>query len=127
MRWIGIAVVASVMALASVGNTSVAEEPPRFQKLGPTALADCLSKGGRVDIAGMSGNEMCVLPFSDAGKACRGSKDCLGACLLDEKRWTGMRVGPNTAVVGRCQPTNYPYGCFTLVENGSVQSSMCID
>ena len=78
-------------------------------------------------IAGLSGNEMCALPFADAGKVCRGSKDCLGACLLDEKQRAGKRVGPKTQVVGKCQPTNYPFGCSTTVEKGRVQSSMCVD
>jgi hypothetical protein len=127
MRRVGIAVAASLLALGIVSTTTVAEEAPRFRKLEPAELADCQHKGGQVRIAGLSGNEMCALPFADAGKVCRGSDDCLGACLVDEKQWSGKRIGPKTAVVGKCQPTNYSYGCSTTVERGRVQSSMCVD
>jgi hypothetical protein len=128
MRSVGIAPAASLLfTLGIVTTTTVAEEAPRFRKLMPAELADCQNRGGQVRIAGLSGNEMCALPFADAGKVCRSSSDCLGDCLLDEKELGGKKVGPRTKVVGRCQPTNYPYGCSTTVENGRPSWGACVD
>ena len=114
------------MLLASSPTTS-AEGLPRINKLTPTQVADCLSKGGRVTMAGLSVNEMCEVPFADAGKTCRGSKDCLGACLLEQPEWPGKEARPGAKAVGKCQPTNSPYGCYTRVENGRVEVGICVD
>ena len=125
MRWAGVALAVSLMTWAGVCTTS-AGELPGIHKLSPAERANCLSKGGKVNMAGLSMNEMCEIPFADAGKVCRGSKDCLGACWLDQKQWPSD-VGPNTKVVGKCQPTNFPYGCYTTVENGHIQEGICVD
>ncbi|MEZ5798008.1 MAG: hypothetical protein R3D63_11325 [Paracoccaceae bacterium] len=49
-------------------------------KLGQAEVEACAAKGGRVGIAGLSGDEMCVLPAPDAGKACGKASDCAAWC-----------------------------------------------
>jgi hypothetical protein len=75
-------------------------------------LEECTAKGGRVGIAGLSGNEMCVLPAPDAGKACAKASDCAAWCEADTRT---------------CAKEMYPFGCRSyLTETGEVES-ICVD
>lgn len=99
----------------------------RNRRLSSEELASCVNRGGHVAIAGLAGNQTCVLPLPDAGKACTSSSQCVGQCLLDESRLNGRTIRPNARAVGRCQPTNYGFGCRTNVENGRIAMSLCVD
>jgi hypothetical protein len=99
----------------------------RGRRLSATELATCVRHGGRVGIAGLSGNQICVHPLRDAGRACTSSSQCVGDCLLDESSLGGRPPDANQSVQGRCEPTDYGFGCRTTVENGSIATSICVD
>ncbi len=83
--------------------------------------AACAKAGGEVRPVCMRGLPMCVVNFSDAGKACKSGSDCMGRCLGDSS--TPM----NQPATGKCSATNDPCGCFQLVENGVAQPTLCAD
>lgn len=52
----------------------------------PIKEKKCEAGGGMYKkIGGFSQYYDCIHPFSDAGKECRSSKDCEGACILEER------------------------------------------
>ena len=86
--------------------------------------AECEAAGGTVQQAGRLGWERCIQPFPDAGKACSGSEDCLGECRLAD---FGDTPEPGTPAEGVCQADDAPFGCHTVVEDGKVKHSICVD
>jgi hypothetical protein len=99
----------------------------RRTKLSADERAQCEGRGGRIAIAGLSGNEMCALPLADAGKRCTSGGQCLGECMFDRTGLKGRPPRPGKRVTGRCQATDYPYGCRTTVENERLQPGLCVD
>ena len=94
----------------------------------PPSLPDaereaCEAGGGSVERRGMMGSEMCVRPYADAGKACTDESQCEGRCIAEG------RVGapPDEKVTGICQRDDALFGCFGLVENGTISSGLCVD
>lgn len=120
---LGLAIVPTVASLVAQPSLRAG----RGRHLTPIELATCINRGGRVMIAGLSGNQTCALPYADAGKACSGSSQCLGDCMLDEARLGGRPLQPNQRVPGRCEATNYGFGCRTTVEYGRIAMAICTD
>ena len=90
----------------------------------PAERARCEAAGGVVRQAGMLGWQLCIQNYPDAGKACRGSEDCLGDCRLDE---TAGPVEAGTQAQGTCQVSDVPFGCYTRVEDGKATQTICVD
>ena len=86
-------------------------------------VPECVRQGGMVQLVGMAQNVMCVVPYPDAGKPCRNSSDCEGACLA--KRPVQVQVGERTT--GECERNNNPFGCRDVLENGISTGSVCRD
>lgn len=83
----------------------------------------CEAAGGEIVPSGKLQWENCVQPFSDAGKACKGESDCVGEC-----RYEGdAERAPGSAVTGTCQVTDARFGCHTVVENGKIAHTLCVD
>jgi hypothetical protein len=116
-RLLAIALCSAALAAASQGGAV------RNAKLDSQQRAQCSARSGKVMIAGLSGNEICALPLADAGKSCTSGSQCIGDCLLDGN----LPMGPGVRVAGRCEPTDYGFGCRTIVENSRVQHRICID
>jgi len=126
------AAVVAVMLLAACAQ-SVAEPvaspvtPPAISARGGILQApvpdpaECQARGGQVRAVCRSRTQMCVAPYPDAGKACRGKADCQGRCLDTGKSANGAPV------TGRCQAESDPCGCFNLVEDGKVAGGLCVD
>lgn len=83
----------------------------------------CRAQGGTLRPVCLMGKVTCVLAYADAGKPCTGKAQCLGQCRFEGKK----PVAPEASVVGTCQRTTNPCGCFGLVENGKLQAMMCVD
>lgn len=93
------------------------------QKATSAERAACTAVGGKVVPSGKLQWENCVQPFMDAGTACAGNKDCIGEC-----RYEGdAEPVPDMEVTGTCQATDARFGCYTVVENGKVAHSICVD
>ena len=105
-----------------VGASLALGQPPRGpSRLSPAERAQCAARHGQVATAGLSGEEMCALPYADAGRRCTDSAQCAGDC-----RYGGsLREGARAA--GQCQAFQYPYGCRTTIEKGRVTPGPCFD
>ena len=88
-------------------------------------LAQCAAKGGTVERRGILNLEMCVLPYSDAGKVCTDGSQCEGFCLASSNTETG-ETGTADAE-GMCQADDQLFGCVARIEDGIVQPTLCID
>jgi hypothetical protein len=104
--------------------TEAAYKPVRVEGQVATAAerAACEKVGGEIMRDGMAGFERCTQTYSDAGKACSDASDCIGSC-----RGTGKMSDFGSTVVGECQTTDSPFGCFQEVENGKVTAALCVD
>lgn len=107
-------------ASTEIREAEKAVKPVYDQKLS-TDPAACRSAGGEIQRVCLMGNPMCIMPFKDAGKTCTDSDQCMGRCL-------GENSPPmNQPATGKCAPTNYPCGCFTLISRGIAQPALCVD
>jgi len=61
----------------------------------------------------------CIYVYPDAYQFCESSDECMGGCLVMD--W----YPEESRMSGRCEPSTFPYGCFTYIENP--ESTMCID
>lgn len=95
-------------------------QPPRVTEAGQEAAA-CAARGGNYQPVCLMGRPMCVLPHADAGKSCTDSSQCEGRCVVENG------ADPGKQVTGVCSRNNNPCGCFTLVQNGVSQPTLCAD
>ncbi len=83
-------------------------------------IYNCISKGGKWGIAGMSGCR-CFNKAKDVNKPCSSwEKDCEGLCLAPKNAKEGEKV------VGKCSKYDLMFGCHSLVEDGKAVS-ICSD
>lgn len=82
----------------------------------------CLAAGGEIVPSGKLQWENCVQTFADGGQACASESDCIGEC-----RYEGEEVAPGTQVAGTCQSTDARFGCHTVVHDGKILHTLCVD
>ncbi len=85
--------------------------------------AACEAAGGTIQPSGKLQWENCVQTFADARNACTGEADCIGECRYEAD---GEHV-PGTEVTGTCQTTDARFGCRTVVEDGRIAHTLCVD
>ena len=83
---------------------------------------ECSNFGGTIENVCYSGAEMCVVKFTDAGKACSNPSECLGACLSSD-----LQAQLGDTVKGICAASTQPCGLFLPVKNGKVAAYMWVD
>lgn len=115
--------------------TEAATPAPEGHGYAPVAVADaqateeeraaCERAGGTMGPAGIAGRDHCTQNLPDAGKACAGPDDCIGECWLEVS--DAQPPTPGTTAEGTCQPTDNGFGCHTLVEDGVVVGTLCVD
>ncbi len=81
----------------------------------------CVARGGTMQRICLMGKLACVETYKDAGKTCTDKKDCSGQC-----RYSG-KAAPGSDVVGYCQRTTDPCGCFGTVADGKLEGTLCVD
>ncbi len=89
-----------------------------------TANPDACAKAGGslVPVCRMQ-RPMCLIHFSDAGKACSDGADCAsGRCRAGD-----TSITPGKPATGICAKTNDPCGCYTRIEDGVAQPTICVD
>ncbi len=89
------------------------------------AAADCAARGGKMLPQGRMQSLQCVVSYADAGKRCTDGDDCQGDCRVEEA--DGGFPAAGSAVAGRCQATSSRFGCYTTVENGKAEATICVD
>jgi hypothetical protein len=65
-----------------------------------------------------------VVSYADAGQRCTDGDDCQGDCRVEETE--GMPHAGADAV-GRCQINSSRFGCYTTVEGGKAEATICVD
>ena len=124
MRLVALLIVALTLAAcapAESGSTTTASTATVI----PKDEQSCGVAGGTWRPVCMMGKPACVIKFADAGKTCRDGKECDGRqCRYEGKQALGM---DGKEATGKCMALSDPCGCFTTVEDGKIQGTLCVD
>ena len=82
----------------------------------------CLREGGEWKKVGRQQADACVLPASDAGKACQNSAECEVACVVQNTHAEAGEVAP-----GVCLESTNLFGCRAYISKGIVEPTLCVD
>ena len=107
-----------------VRDVDTTDVPPPVRVPENAAAADCARQGGRMLPQGRMQTLQCVVTYADAGKRCTDGDDCAGDCRVEAASST-PRAG--ASAVGQCQATSSRFGCYTPVEDGKAQATVCVD
>lgn len=130
MKRILIAAVALLMAAcqplpAGDGKTDFAEATPATQSpVGAEDAAACAARGGKMLPQGRMQTLRCVVTYADAGRRCTDGDDCAGDCRVDD---VANAPTAGTNAVGQCQVNSSRFGCYTTVEGGKAEATICVD
>jgi hypothetical protein len=102
------------------GRTDLAEAAP-VQTLDAGA---CEARGGKMLPQGRRQTLQCVISYTDAGKRCTDGDDCQGDCRVEDVSGAPQA---GAAAVGQCQVTSSRFGCYTTVEGGKAEATICVD
>lgn len=111
---------AAALALLAAACAPVAG-PDQPQQT-PTAAA-CQAQGGTLQPVGRMQTLQCVIDYADAGKPCTDGDQCAGDCRAD----TAEHLDAGAPAAGRCQADSNRFGCYTTVENGKAEATICVD
>lgn len=109
---------------ASDAAATPAPAQSQVSAAGSTDAALCESQGGKMLPQGRMQTVRCVITYADAGKRCTTGSDCLGDCRVE-----GTTGAPHAgaAAVGQCQADSSRFGCYTTVEGGKAEATICVD
>jgi hypothetical protein len=135
MKRILIAALAALMAAcqpmpASDGPTEIAAIVPAGQTvIGPSVAgsedaAACARAGGKMLPQGRMQSVRCVITYADAGRRCSDGDDCAGDCRVGDVANPPAAGAP---AVGQCQVNSSRFGCYTTVEGGKAEATLCVD
>ncbi|WP_157058249.1 hypothetical protein [Altererythrobacter epoxidivorans] len=113
-----------VACRSSLDESVQAYQAEEWRKVSDEDRKICASNGGAYEAVGMVGAPSCVVPYLDAGKACRDSSDCEGKCtveLSNNRKLDGNRTS------GFCEVNNAHFGCFAEILDGVEQPGLCVD
>ncbi|MDO9586720.1 MAG: hypothetical protein Q7J13_02190 [Brevundimonas sp.] len=116
--------VAACQPVPEKGDYGFGNEPAPVAVPESPAAADCLARGGRMQPVGRLQTMQCVTPYADAGKRCTDSDQCAGECRTPD---VTVRPAQGAAAVGQCQADSNRFGCFTRVEDGKAEATLCVD
>ncbi|MDQ8027891.1 MAG: hypothetical protein REJ23_04125 [Brevundimonas sp.] len=130
MKRVMIAMAAALFAAAcqpmpATDNAAAAPTSLQTAAAGSTDAALCERAGGKMQPQGRMQSVRCVITYTDAGQRCTTGSDCQGDCRVEEGPSTAPREG--AAVAGTCQRDSRPFGCYTRVENGKAEATLCVD
>ena len=107
-----------------VNDVDTTDVPPPVRVSESAAAGDCLARGGRMLPQGRMQTLQCVVAYADAGERCTTGSDCQGDCRIED---VTAAPAAGTAAVGQCQVTSSRFGCYTTVENGKAEATICVD
>ena len=125
MKRIMIAALAVLMAAcqpmpASDGPTDLVDQAV----VTTTRIPDCAARGGKMLPQGRMQTMVCVINYADAGRRCTDGDDCAGDCRVGDVA-SPPAAGANA--VGQCQVNSSRFGCYTTVEGGKAEATLCVD
>ena len=110
---------------ANQGKTDLAEAAPVVQSVaGTDDTAACAARGGKMLPQGRMQSLRCVITYADAGRRCTDGDDCAGDCRVGD---VANAPTAGTNVVGQCQVSSSRFGCYTTVEGGKAEATICVD
>lgn len=116
------------MPAAENGRTDLAEtavqSPASGGEVSGLSATECAARGGKMIPQGRMQTERCVVSYADAGKRCTDGDDCLGDCRIEDVT-AASQAGQ--AAVGQCQANSSRFGCYTTVEGGKAEATICVD
>ena len=107
------------------GRAEFAGAPAAVQSPTDEAAA-CAARGGKMLPQGRMQSLQCVVTYADAGQRCTDGDDCEGDCRIEESSAGGFPAA-GSAAVGQCQRVSGRFGCYTRVEDGKAQATLCVD
>ncbi len=105
------------------GKTDLAQTPVPSAAGGTDAEA-CAAQGGKMLPQGRMQTTRCVISYADAGKRCTDGDDCAGDCRVED---VAGAPHAGVAAVGQCQVSSSRFGCYTTVEDGKAEATICVD
>ncbi len=110
---------------ANDGKTDLAEAAPAVQSVAGTEdAAACARAGGKMLPQGRMQTVRCVITYADAGTRCTDGDDCAGDCRVEDVA-NAPAAGANA--VGQCQASSSRFGCYTTIEGGKAEATICVD
>ena len=109
---------------ANDGKTDLAEAPPMQSVAGSEDAAACARAGGKMLPQGRMQSVRCVISYADAGRRCTDGDDCAGDCRVGD---VANAPAAGTNAVGQCQASSSRFGCYTTVEGGKAEATICVD
>lgn len=115
---------------ASEGKADLAEAAPVVQAsaaqsvAGSEDAAACAAAGGKMLPQGRMQSVRCVITYADAGQRCTDGDDCAGDCRVED---VADAPTAGTNAVGQCQASSSRFGCYTTIENGKAEATICVD
>ena len=110
---------------ANDGKTDLAEVTPAVQSAAGTEdAAACAAAGGKMLPQGRMQSVRCVITYADAGTRCSDGDDCVGDCRVED---VANAPAAGTNAVGQCQVNSSRFGCYTTVEGGKAEATICVD
>jgi hypothetical protein len=106
------------------GATDLAATQPQQSPVGGEDAAACAARGGKMLPQGRMQTLRCVVTYADAGRRCTDGDDCAGDCRVDDVAEAPVA---GTNAVGRCQVNSSRFGCYTTVEGGKAEATICVD
>ncbi len=107
------------------GQTDLAEATPAVRSAaGGEDAASCAAAGGKMLPQGRMQTVRCVIAYADAGRRCTDGDDCQGDCRIEDGAGA---PASGTNAVGQCQASSSRFGCYTTVEGGKAEATICVD
>jgi hypothetical protein len=95
-------------------------------KLTPEEMQACRADGGRLTARPLSGDQICIRPMADGGKACADGAECQsGYCVLDTETLGFKHPKPRAQAVGICKRTDGWPSCSSYIVEGRVIGGVC--
>ncbi|MBU1385267.1 MAG: hypothetical protein KKG14_03000 [Alphaproteobacteria bacterium] len=88
------------------------------------AASACAARGGEMLPQGRMQTLQCVISYTDAGQRCTDGDDCQGDCRVED---VANAPDAGAAAVGQCQAKSGRFGCYTTVEGGKAEATICVD
>jgi len=88
-------------------------------------LEACDAQGGSMSIEGILGMPRCTISYPDAGNRCQDARECGGQCFANDTVTDFSAVSGEA--FGICAATDSPFGCYSILVNGTPEPMICVD
>ena len=109
---------------AEGGKADLVQAAPAAAQTPADEASACAARGGKMLPQGRMQSLRCVVSYPDAGQRCTDGDQCQGSCRIPD---VAAAPAAGAAAVGQCQPTSSSFGCYTTVEDGRAEATICVD